>query len=61
MNAPMSKIVEQTEIDEHLEKSENLIVEHLFYSISIATNNITPGIFSTALIVKRICLLGTPE
>ena len=42
----MSQIVEHTEIDEHLEKNtENLIVEHLFYTISIATNNRTPGIF----------------
>ena len=41
----MSQIVEHTEIDEHLEKNtENLIVEHLFYTISIATNNRTPGI-----------------
>ena len=28
---------------------------------SIARNNITPGIFSTALIIKRVWLLGTPE
>ena len=40
----MSQIpVEHTEIDEHLEEiSENLIVEHLFYTISIATNNFFP-------------------
>ena len=56
------KIVEHTEIDEHLEEIvENLIIEHLFYAISIATNNTTPGIFSTALIVKRVWLLGTLE
>ena len=53
----MFQIVEHTEIDEHLgEIAENLIVEHMFYTISIATNNRTPRIFSTALIVKRIWL-----
>ena len=42
----MSQIVEHTEIDEHLVKiAKNVIVEHLFYTISIATNNRTPGIF----------------
>ena len=42
----MSQIVEHAEIDEHLEEIvENLIVEHLIYTISIATNNRTPGIF----------------
>ena len=42
----MSQIVEHTKIDEHLgEIAENLIVEHLFYTISIATNNRTLGIF----------------
>ena len=42
----MYQIVEHTEIDEHLEEIvKNLIVEHLFYTISIATNNRTPGIF----------------
>ena len=42
----VSQIVEHTEIDEHLEQiAENLIVEHLIYTISIATNNRTPGIF----------------
>ena len=42
----MFQIVEHTEIDEHLgEIAENLIVEHLFYNIYIATNNRTPGIF----------------
>ena len=31
----------------HLEEiAEKLIVEHLFYTTSIATNNRTPGIFS---------------
>ena len=30
----------------HLEEiAEKLIVEHLFYNISIATNNKTPGVF----------------
>ena len=53
----MSKIVEHTEIDEHLEKiAENLIVEHQFYTISIATNDRTPGIFSAAFIAKRVWL-----
>ena len=55
----------RTEIDEHLEEiAENLTVEHLFFIISIATNNRTPEIFSTALImliVKWVWLLGTPE
>ena len=42
----MSQIVEHAEINEHLEEiTENLIVEHLLYTISIATNNRTPGIF----------------
>ena len=42
----MYKIVQHTNIDEHLGKiSEDLIVEHLFYTISIATNKRTPGIF----------------
>ena len=42
----VSQIVEHAEIDEHLEEIvENLIVEHLIYTISIATNNRTPGIF----------------
>ena len=62
VNTLMSQIVEHTEVDEHLEEiAANLIVEHLFYTISLATNNRTPGIFSTALIVKRAWLLGTPE
>ena len=43
-----------TEIDEHLEIAKYLIVEHLFYTISIATNYRTPVIFFTALIVKRV-------
>ena len=35
-----------TEIDEHLEEiAKNLIVEHLFCTISIATNYRTPVIF----------------
>ena len=42
----VSQIVEHTEIDEHLVKiAKNVTVEHLFYTISIATNNRTPGIF----------------
>ena len=42
----MFQIVEHTEIDEHLgEIVKNLIVEHLFYTIYIATNDRTPGIF----------------
>ena len=58
----MFQIVDYTEIDEHLEEiAENLIVEHLFCTISIVTNNRTSGIFSTALVVKRVWLLGTPE
>ena len=63
----MSQIVEHTEIDEHLEEiAENLMVEHLFSTISIATNNRTPGIFfhhvnsQTRLIIKdtRVCIKG---
>ena len=42
----MSQIVEHTEINEYLgEIAKNLIVEHLFYTLSTATNNRTPGIF----------------
>ena len=42
----VSQIVEHTEINEHVgEIAENLIVEHPFYTISIAANNRTPGIF----------------
>ena len=42
----MSKIEEHTEINDHLEKiAKNLIVEHLIYTVSIATNKRTPGIF----------------
>ena len=42
----VSQIVEHTEINEHLEEiAENLIVEHVIYTISIETNNRTPGIF----------------
>ena len=42
----VSQIVEHTEIDEHLEEiAENLIVEHVIYTISIEINNRTPGIF----------------
>ena len=53
----MSQIVERTEINEHLEEiAKNLIVEHLFYTISIATNDRTPGIF-----FHCVWLLGIPE
>ena len=46
VSTPISQIVEHTEINEHLEEiAENLIVEHLFYTISIATNNRIPGIY----------------
>ena len=42
----MSQIVEHTLKDEHWKEiAENLIVEHLFYTISITTNNRTPRIF----------------
>ena len=42
----VSQIVEHTEINEHFEEiAKNLIVEHLFYTISIETNDRTPGIF----------------
>ena len=56
----VSWIVEHIEISEHLAKfAEKLLVEHLFYTISIATNKRTPGtFFITAQIVR---LLGTPE
>ena len=58
----MFQIAEHTEIDEHLgEIAKNVIVEHLFYTISTATNNRKPGIFSTLLIVICVWLLGTPE
>ena len=51
-----------TEINEHLEEiAKNLIADHLFYTISIATNYRTLVIFFTALIVKRVWLLGNPE
>ena len=55
----MFQIVDYTEIDEHLEEiAENLVVEHLFYTISIVTNNRTSAIFSTALVVKHIDYWG---
>ena len=42
----VSWIVEHIEISEHLAKfAEELLVEHLFYTISIATNKRTPGTF----------------
>ena len=41
------QIVEHIEIKEHSAKfAEKLLVEHLFYTIFIATNKRTPGIFS---------------
>ena len=42
----VSWIVEHIEISEHLAKfAEKLLVEHLFYTISIATNKRTPSTF----------------
>ena len=42
----VSWIVEHIEKSEHLAKvAEKLLVEHLFYTISIATNKRTPGTF----------------
>ena len=42
----VSQIVEHIKIREHLTKyAEKLIVEHLFYTISIATNKRTPDAF----------------
>ena len=64
----VSQIVEHTKIDEHMEEiAENLTVEHLFYTISIATNNRTPGIFfhcvnsQTRLTIRdtRVCIQDT--
>ena len=53
----VSQIVGHTEIDEHLEQiAKNLIVEHLFYTISIATNDRTPGIFFHC-INSQMCLI----
>ena len=60
----MSRIVEHIKISEHLTKiAEKLIGEHLFYTISIATNKITLSTFFPLhkWIVKRVWLLGTPE
>ena len=38
----MSQIVEHTEIDEHLEEiAENLIVEHLIYTVSSCSSQST--------------------
>ena len=60
----VSQIVEHTEIDERLGRiAQNLIVEHLFYTISIATNNRTPGIFfhcvnsQTRLTIKGVTIV----
>ena len=58
-NTLVSQIVEHTEIVEHI--ANNLIVELLFYTLSIATNNRTPGTFFTALIVKRVWPSESPE
>ena len=58
----VSQIVEHTEINEHVgEIAENRIVEHLFtlYQLQQIIEHL--GFFSTALIVKRVWLLGTPE
>ena len=55
----VSQIVEATEIVEHI--ANNLIVELLFYTLSIAINNRIPGTFSTALIVKRVWPSESPE
>ena len=53
----MSQIVEHTEIDEHLEEiAKNVMAEHQFY-----TKSIYLGIFSIALIVKLVWLLGSPD
>ena len=50
-NTLVSKIVEHIEISEHLTKfAEKLIVEHLFYTISIATNKRT---FSTFFPLRK--------
>ena len=59
----VSQIVEHVEIDEHLEEiTENLIVKHLLYTISIAASNTRPWFFFPLhLIVKRVWLLGTPD
>ena len=61
----MSQIVEHTKMNEHVEEiAKNLIVEHqvLFYTIYLLQQIIENlGFFSTALIVKRVWLLGTPE
>ena len=46
VNILVSQIVEHIEINEHLEKiAENLMVEHCFTHIYIATNDRSPGIF----------------
>ena len=42
-----SQVNPSVDKNEHLEEiAENLIVEHVIYTISIETNNRTPGIFS---------------
>ena len=52
-------------LDEHLEEiTENVIAEHLFNNISIATVTMVTehlGFFSTVLIVKLVWLLGKRE
>ena len=45
-HTPVPLTVEHSEIDTDLEEiAENLIVGHLFNTITIATNNKTPEIF----------------
>ena len=54
--------IELIEIKEHLIKiTPKLIIDHLSCTISIASNGRIPGFFFTALIVKRVWLIGTPE
>ena len=53
--------IEHIEIKEHLIKiAPKLIIYHLSCTISIASNGRIPGFF-TALIVKRVWLIGTLE
>ena len=57
----MSQIV-HTEGEEHLEEiAENLIVEHLFYTISIASNGRTLWIFFHCVNSQTDLTIGTPE
>ena len=58
----MSQIVEHNEINDHVEEiAKNLLVAHQFYTTSMTKINGTPLFFFTALIVKHVWLLGTPE